>query len=348
MSGQTHLSDRKQQILKAVIELYVDSALPVGSGHVVREHVTGISSATVRNEMVELEQAGLLFQPHTSAGRVPSEQGFRYFVQQLMEERSLATKTQVAIRHQLNAAQLAREEWLNVAATTLAQAAHAAGIVTAPLPTQCRIKHFELLAIQERVGLLVVVLQEGTVKQQVIELPGETSQTALSAACTRLNEAIRGLGRSEIEASAEPMSDLEGLIVARLTDLMDQIDQRQQPEIRHAGLVELLREPEFQQPAEAQRLVQVLDRPEHLLALLPAFPWPQGMHVLIGGEGAHTAILRDLSMVVAYYGVEEMTGGFVGVLGPLRLDYAEAIPAVRFVAGVMTDLLTDQLGAAVQ
>jgi heat-inducible transcriptional repressor len=338
------LSARKRLILKAIVESYIGSATPVGSGQVVREYVPGVSSATVRNEMVGLEEAGLLFQPHTSAGRVPSEGGFRYFVRQLMEERALTRAEQSTIRRQLFSVQLAREEWLDVATTLLARVARAAGIISAPVAVQCRVKHVELLAIQERLGLLVLVLQEGTVKQQLIDLPEDTAQTDLSAASSRLNQRIHGLSRSELEALTAPMSDLEVFIAARLVSLMAQIDEHQRKEFHHTGLVELLELPEFQQPAQAQRIVRLLEQPEELFGLLETLPWSDDMHILIGARGPRTAILQDLGLVVSYYGVGSVAGGFIGVLGPMRLPYAEIVPVVRYVSQVMTESLDDLLG----
>ncbi len=337
------LSARKRLILKAIVESYIVSATPVGSGQVVREYVPDVSSATVRNEMVGLEAAGLLVQPHTSAGRVPSEGGFRYFVRQLMEERTLTRTEQSTIKRQLFAVQLAREEWLDVATTLLARVARAAGIISAPVATQCRVKHVELLAIQECLGLLVLVLQEGTVKQQLIELPEDTPQTDLSAASSRLNQRIHGLSCSELEALTAPMSDLESFIAARLVSLMAQIDEHQRKEFHHTGLVELLELPEFQQPEQARRIVRLLEQPEELFGLLETLPWSEGTHILIGARGPRTAILQDLGLVVSYYGVESVASGFVGVLGPMRLPYAEIVPVVRYVSQVMTESLDDLL-----
>ncbi|MAG34786.1 MAG: heat-inducible transcription repressor HrcA [Dehalococcoidia bacterium] len=343
---QPVLSERKQLILKAIVESYIGSATPVGSGQVVREYVTDVSSATVRNEMVGLAEAGLLFQPHTSSGRIPSEGGFRYFVRQLMEERTLTRAEQSSIRRQLFAVQLAREEWLGVAATLMARVARAAGIISAPLAVQCRVKHVELLAIQEGLGLLVLVLQEGTVKQQLVELPVDTSQTDLSAASSRLNQRIHGLTRSELEAQSDPMSDLEAFVASRLASLMGQIDEHLRKEFHHTGLVELLELPEFQQPEQARRVVRLLEHPEELFGLLETLPWSQGMHILIGARGPRMAILQDLGLVVSYYGTEGVAGGFVGVLGPMRLPYSEVVPVVRHVSQVMTELLGDLFSPA--
>ena len=188
-----------------------------------------------------------------------------------------------------------------------------------------------------------MVLQEGTVKQQLIELPEDTDQTDLSAASSHLNQRIHGLSRSELEALTAPMSDLEAFIAARLVSLMAQIDEHQRKEFHHTGLVELLELPEFQHPAQAQRIVRLLEQPEELFGLLETLPWSEGMHVLIGARGPRTAILQDLGLVVSYYGVESVAGGFVGVLGPMRLPYAEIVPVVRYVSQVMTESLDDLL-----
>ena len=124
---------------------------------------------------------------------------------------------------------------------------------------------------------------------------------------------------------------------------MDQIDEHQRKEFHHTGLVELLELPEFQQPEQARRIVRLLEHPEELFGMLETLPWSEGMHVLIGARGPRTAILQDLGLVVSYYGAESVAGGFVGVLGPTRLPYAEIVPVVRYVSQVMTESLDDLL-----
>src|SRR5918998_1852089 len=143
--GERALSERQARVLKAIVEDHIRHAGPVASEALVREHALGVSSATVRNEMSELESMGYIYQPHTSAGRIPSEKGYRYFVQRLMEEERIPRAEQLTIRHQFHQVALMREEWLQLGAAVLARVAHAAAIVSAPVVSASRIKHFEML-----------------------------------------------------------------------------------------------------------------------------------------------------------------------------------------------------------
>src|SRR5919199_4793195 len=184
---EVNLSERKERILKAIVEDYIRHATPVASEALVREHRLAVSSATVRNEMAELEAEGFIFQPHTSAGRIPSERGYRYFVQRLMQEQHLPRSEQLTIRHQFHQVALYRDQWLQLGVAVLARAVRAAAIVSAPQVVVCRLKHVEALQMQDRLGLLVLVLQDGTVKQQLVTLPEGAAQNDLSTASNRLN-----------------------------------------------------------------------------------------------------------------------------------------------------------------
>ena len=344
----TVLSERKERILKAIVEDYIRHATPVASESLVRGHGINVSSATIRNEMAELEAEGYIYQPHTSAGRIPSEQGYRYFVQRLMQEQRIPRAEQLTIRHQFHQVALVREQWLQLGAAVLARAARAAAIVSAPQTPQCRVKHFEALQMQDRLGLLVLVLADGTVKQQLVTLPQGMSQELLSAASSRLNGLIHGRSRHEIdavEASDRPFSATEQFLVDALLDLMAQIDARDLVTVYHDGLAELLDLPEFSRLERARPIVEVLERPQTLRELLPEVPGGGAVQVLIGSENRWTW-MKECAVVLARYGAAGELTGVVGVLGPLRLSYPIAVPAVRYVAGIMTELLGDLAGGA--
>jgi heat-inducible transcriptional repressor len=337
---ETRLSERKERILKAIVEDHIRHAGPVASETLVRDHAIGVSSATIRSEMAELESEGYIYQPHTSAGRIPSESGYRYFVQRLMQEQRIPRAERLTIRHQFHQVALVREEWLQLGAAVLARAVRAAAIVSAPQMVQCRLKHFEALQMQDRLGLLVVVLQDGTVKQQLVTLPEGTSQESLSGAANRLNTLLAGKGRYEIAAVDEPFSGVEQFLFGSLLELMAQIDVRDAVNVYHDGLVELLDQPEFARMERARAIVEVLERPQSLRALLPAVPSGDAVQILIGSENRWDW-MKECAVVLARYGAAGELTGVVGVLGPLRLAYGVAVPAVRYVAGIMTELLGD-------
>ena len=340
------LSERKERILKAVVEEYTRNARPVASETLLREYGMSVSSATIRNEMAELEAEGYIYQPHTSAGRIPSEQGYRYFVRRLMQEERLPRAEQLTIRHQFHQVALMREEWLQLGAAVLARVVRSAAIVSAPQTTSSRIKHFEMLQMQEHLGLLVLVLQDGVVKQQLVAVPDGTSQEDLSAASNRLNALLRGQSRRELQGAlaTETLNETERFVVGSLLELMAHLDQRDAVTVYHDGLVELLDQPEFASVERARAIVEVLERPQVLRELLPSVPQDDGIRILIGSENRWDW-MKECAVVLARYGdVNEITG-VVGVLGPLRLAYGIAIPSVRYVSRIMTELL-DEVGGA--
>lgn len=336
------LSERKERILKAIVEDHIRHAAPVASEALVREHGLSVSSATVRNEMAELEAEGYIYQPHTSAGRIPTERGYRYFVQRLMQEQHLPRSEQLTIRHQFHQVALFREQWLQLAAAVLARAVRAAAIVSAPQVVECRIKHVEALHMQDRLGLLVVVLQDGSVKQQLVNVPEDTTQELLSLASNHLNVLYAGKSRREILAlgTPEPLSSTEQFVRSALLDLLVQIDVRDAVNVYHDGVVALLDQPEFARRERARAIVEVLERPQALRELLPEVPDASGVQILIGSDNRWDW-MRECAVVLTRYGEAGALTGVIGVVGPLRLSYNVAVPAVRYVSNIMTELLTD-------
>src|SRR3990170_5601380 len=187
------LTERRSALLNTIVEEYVDTALPVGSQYIVRKHRMPVSPATVRLEMARLEEDGYITHPHTSAGRVPSDKGYRYYVEALMAEEAVPWQEQETIRHQFHQAGGAVEEWLRLAAAVLAQAVHNIAVVTTPRAPASRLRHIELVSLQEFVALLVLVLQEARVLQRVLAAGESQSQDELTATGHRLTDLFEGL-----------------------------------------------------------------------------------------------------------------------------------------------------------
>src|SRR5260370_24833180 len=182
------LSQRKQQILRALVEEYIHSATPVASETLVRKYAMNYSSATVRHELAGLEEAMLIYQPHTSAGRVPTDLGYRYFVEHLMRESALSLDEQRLILHQFYQVQDQLDQWVRLTASVMARLIHRAAVMTSPRSTQGQLKHFEILSVTVLAAHLVLVLMDGTVKQQRLMLETPLHQEELSALAVRLNE----------------------------------------------------------------------------------------------------------------------------------------------------------------
>ena len=336
---------RAQAILRAVIEEYVNTAAPVASQSLVDRYPLGVSSATVRNILSDLEAAGLLTHPHTSAGRVPTDAGYRYYVESIIEGGiPLPAVEQLMIRHQFGQVEFASEHWFRLAATTLASLTHAAGIATPAKPRAAHLRRLDLVAINERVASLILVLQEGSLKQVLIALDEPADQAALTVVANRLNERLAGRTasaiRREIAAMEADQSSemLDRRVAERVARVLEEFDQAAIEELFSDGLLNVMAAPEFAQSDKLRRVFATLENRAFLGELVDRVAARDQVHVFIGRENP-AAEMSDVSLVLAPYGRPGRAVGVVGVLGPTRMAYPQAIGTVRFVSGLMDELL---------
>lgn len=338
------LTTRQEQILKTVVDSYVSTAHPVGSATIVSVSDLNVSSATVRNELAVLEEAGLVRQPHTSGGRVPTTAGYRYYVQNLMQSRPLPRSEARSIRDELERTGSA-QEWLRLAALIMAHRLHNVGLVTAPRSTDARLRHLELISIQSALALLIVVLQDSTVLQEMLSLPGEESQDELSARARRLNDVMRGATAAHIDALAPRLPADDVAVALTVAHLLHQHSE-QTEQVFHAGLADMISQPEFASsrlgahsvPSERLRpMVEFLQEGEGVSQLFAGLPGT-GIQIVIGGE-AGAGGLDEYSFVLARYGAEMDSGGYLGVVGPRRMEYPRAVAMVRYMTDLMTNLM---------
>ena len=329
--------------MRLIVREYVETTGTVASRTLVDQYHLDFSPATVRNEMARLEEKGYLLQPHTSAGRVPTEAGFRYFVQRLMTEPSLPQTEQRTIAHQFYQAREHIEEWMPLASSVLAKAAQAAAILTAPRTTRPRFKHIELIATHGRAVLLILVLEGGTVEQQMLVLSEPMDQPALREAADRLNQTCAGLDAEQIGAHMRDFPPLEADVVQIVLSILNSFEDQPSDEIYYHGLSDLLQMPEFSSTDDASTtIVRVMEERSLLQAVLSDTLTPAvgigSVRVLIGGEGRWDE-LRTCSMVLARYGIANYATGALGVVGPIRMEYGRAVSAVRFVSSVLSELV---------
>jgi len=337
------LTDRQKKLLVLIVRDYIDIAQPVGSQRLVEQYGLDMSSATIRNEMAALTEMGLLRQPHTSAGRVPSEDGYRYFVTHLMHQADLPDTIQHTISHQFYQARPEIEQWMTLAASVLAQQSQAVSIVTAPHTNQSRFKHVELISTQGRQVLMVLVSMGGEVSQQILSLAEPIAQERLSVVANRLNLAYAGQNTDDINALLPRADTLENDISTLIVQDMRRADELVTGQVYLDGLTNVLAEPEFNASDDARRALRLFEERSllhDLLARTILNHGAGGIQVLIGGEGAWEE-LRQCSVVLARYGAPGAVTGTLGVLGPMRMSYARTIPTVRYMAGLLSDLVTD-------
>jgi heat-inducible transcriptional repressor len=341
-----NLTDRQKTILMLVVRAYTDTAQPIGSQHLVQRYHLDLSSATVRNEMVALTEMGYLRQPHTSAGRVPTEEGYRYFVTNLMQQAELPESIQHTISHQFHQARPELDQWMTLAASILAHQSQAISVVTAPHAERARFKHVELISTQGRQVLMVLVQTGGEVRQQLLSLAEPVSQERLSGAAARLNPAMEGKTADDLKGLPPRSDPLEQDILTIIASDMRQADGRVAGEMYVDGLTNVLSDPEFTDTGDARRTLKLFEERstlQNLLARTVMNSGIGGVQVLIGGESAWEE-LRQCSMVLARYGVPGLATGTLGVLGPMRMSYTRTIPTVRYMAGLLSDLVNEAAG----
>ena len=336
------LTSRQQLILGLVVREYIATAQPVGS-RAIEGLGLGVSSATIRSEMGLLEELGYLTHPHTSAGRMPTERGYRYFVERLMRESQLPVEEQRMIRHQFHQVGVDLEQWMRLAASVLARASESAAVVTSPRTELCRLKHVELIALHESMALLIVVLEGGIVRQQMLALEEPANQETLSQIANRLNDQCSGRSVMRVAVCRPLLGAAEQRILGVVVEIMKCVDDQKNMHVYRDGLVNILHQPEFSEGDSARQIVQVLEDRTSLEQLLTEMLEVGGVQVIIGGEGRWHD-LRECSLVVAPYGVSGTATGALGVMGPMRMPYSRAISTVRYVATLMSDLFAELYG----
>lgn len=342
MAG-TNLSERQQTVLRLVVQEYIKSVTPVSSKMVADEYNLGVSSATIRNEMAVLEELGYLMHPHTSAGRVPTELGYRYFVEKLMQKVDLPVDEQRMITHQFHQARLELDQWLRLSAAILAHSSRNASLVTAPKSIRCHLKHLELISIREHHILLVFVLQEGTLKQQILSVDTPLTQDELAPLARHLTDLWSGLDADGIAATALPLNPIAGKVKEVTLDTMRRIDTRASSDIYRDGLLNVLNQPDFSDREGIQQVIRALEERWLVEELVSETLQRGGVQIIIGGEGKWEE-LSEVGIVMARYGVGDEVSGAMGILGPVRMSYGRAISVVRYMSQLMSDLITDVYG----
>ena len=339
------ITERQKLILTLVVHSHVQTAAPVGSQSLVRQFQLDLSSATVRNEMAALTDSGYLRQPYTSAGREPTEEGYRYFVGNLLQQTELPDNTQYMISHQFYQSRKDIEQWMRLAASILAHQSKAASVITSPRPDQNKLKHIELIATRGRQVLMVIVLYGGEVHQRFLTLDELISQDRLSETAHRLTMMVQDKVSEELRMMQSQLYGLDADVLNWIIEEVEHFDSAISGDVYLDGLANVLAKPEFSDSAEAQRAVSLFEERSRLQDLLGhtlASDSVGGVQVLIGGEGTWDE-LRQWSVVLTRYGTPGTATGTLGVLGPIRMSYGRTISTVRYLSELLSDLVADML-----
>lgn len=339
------LTDRQKILITLITHEHINSAVPIGSKMLVDRYNIGLSPATVRNEMSVLTDLGYLQQPHTSAGRVPTDKGYRFFVGRLVNEREIPLSIKRMITHQFYQMRSDVEQWVKLAGSILADQSKAASLITAPHPTLARLKHVEFISTRGRQILMILILVGGEIRQSLQELPDLISQEKLSHIANQLIEKFQGLDSEKIKSKVDFNASLENDLLLWVINELERADSLKSGELFLDGITNVMSEPEFSDTEEARKTLRFLEERSMLQEII-ARSIQNGeegaIQVLIGGEGSWED-LKHCSIVLSKYGAPGVAFGTVGVLGPVRMPYDQTISAVRFMSGILSDLVSETL-----
>ncbi len=332
------LNGRRAEILGLVVNEYIDTAAPVSSRALADRHGLHLSTATIRNELARLEEEGYIAQPHTSAGRVPLERGYRVYVEELMAEHPVGAEEQRTIEHQFHQAPARAEDWFGLAATILAGAVANVAVIIRPRSQSARLRHVQLVELHEETVLLVAVMDDSRVQQRVVLLSRAVDRGVLAARAERLNARVAGADARAVRAVAEEMRDIDdGRVLAATAELIDVHGAAAETYVD--GVRCALEQPEFasvDRMLEAVRHLQAYELTQSLPALHELRVGTT--RVMIGSENPDDW-MHDWSVVVSTFGDVDAPVGTIAVLGPTRMRYGYTIPRVRYVAGLINTLL---------
>lgn len=335
------LDDRKLDVLRAIVEDYVATQEPVGSKALADRHALGVSPATIRNDMAALEDEGYIAQPHTSAGRIPTDKGYRLFVDKLSTVKPLSTPERRAIQTFLDGA-IDLDDVVSRTVRLLAQLTRQAAVVQYPSLTRSAVQHVELVSLSSTRLLVVLITDTGRVEQRVVELPAPADDVLLGDLRARLNHLVAGLDFGAVTAAVADFTDHflaedKPIVTAVAATLLESLVERHEERLAVAGTANLARYgQEFDQ--ELEPLLSALEEHVVLLRLLGEATTPSTLTVRIGHENAPSG-LSATSIVTTGYGPGERPLASLGVVGPTRMDYPGTIAAVGAVARYVSQIL---------
>jgi heat-inducible transcriptional repressor len=337
-------NQRRLAVLRAIVEDYVTTEVPVGSKSLVERHGLGVSPATVRNDMAFLEDEGYITQPHTSAGRVPTDRGYRLFVDRLDGVKPLSTAERRAVTDFMAGA-IDLDDVVQRSVRLLSQLTHQVAVVQYPTLSRSTVRHIELIALAPRRVLAVLILSTGRVEQRVVEFTDELSEEALAALRSRVNEVAAGELIADASSALRAVPDEVGadramaasVLVESLVEAMS--DHRSDERIAIAGASNLARYSDNFDSA-VRPLLEALEEHVVLLKLMGEATEGGAVTVRIGAEGPYEK-LSSTSVVTTGYGPAEESLAMLGVVGPTRMDYPGTMAAVRAVASYVSRILDD-------
>ncbi|TDA70220.1 MAG: heat-inducible transcription repressor HrcA [Clostridia bacterium] len=338
------LDERKRKILQAIVEDYVATAEPVGSRTVARKYNLGISPATIRNEMADLEEIGFLEQPHTSAGRIPSDFGYRYYVDEIMNKIGISQWEEAAIRRRLQARMDAIELLAHQTTEILSEVTRLASVVMGPIWVKNSFEYIRLLPVDREKVLLLVVTTMGLVEHFLMEAPAGVTAADLDHISRIINRQLKGLRPGDLtRATLDSIyDDLAAYrrVVDNIMDIVFAIMKEDQGRrVYLGGTLNILEQPEFRDVNKLKDILSLLSAEDKMWGLLAAGCEAEGLTIRIGHENKGAGI-NNCSIITATYQVNGEVVGTLGIIGPTRMEYARVASMVEYVSKVFSEVLS--------
>ncbi|MFZ5946024.1 MAG: heat-inducible transcriptional repressor HrcA [Bacillota bacterium] len=336
------LDARKRKVLEAIIIDYIATAEPVGSRTIARKYDLGVSPATIRNEMADLEEMGLIEQPHTSAGRIPSDAGYRFYVDCIMERMVLASEARTLIESTFQKKIKQIEDLIQLSLKTLSQMTNYTSLVLAPQLGKSTLQLIQLMLVEPGKALIVIVTDGGRVENKIVDIPDTITKTDLEIVSSVLNNKFKGLATKEWDKTIlkEVYAYLlkQQKVVTLALDFLDSLlGEDIEEKVYFAGALNILNQPEFKDVTKVKSLFELLED-ENIVSSMLKDDKEEGVQVKIGSENK-LDIVKDCSIITATYRLDGKVLGTVGLLGPTRMNYSQAVSVMDFLTQTLSSSL---------
>ena len=328
------LDERKKKVLQAIVEEYINTAEPVSSGSITKGHGLDYSSATIRNDMAQLESIGFLDKPHTSAGRVPSAEGYRYYVNELLKEDNLALEEIKYIQNKLKIKVNEIEDLTKVATTTLSEITHYTTVAVGPKADKQIIEEIKFVSLGQRMLMVVIVTDTGLVKETIIKFDEDITESQVDTLNNLFNTRLRGKPLSKID---KPMAEYIfsevhysiGIMKA-IIEQINRIVEEENNNIFLEGAKKSFDLPEFKSMKVAKNFVNLLDAKDEMVEIFNSGD-AEDINVFIGDDDENSN-LKDFSIITFKHTIGDKDLGTIGIIGPKRMDYAKVISVMKYIS----------------
>ena len=327
------LNKRKKKILQAIVEEYVGTAEPVSSGNLLKKHKLDCSSATIRNEMVELEQAGLLDKPHSSAGRVPSAQGYRFYVDELLKEDNLSLEEIEYIKSKLEDRVLEIDDFTKIVTNTLAEVTHYTSLAVGPDNAQQKIQEIKFVLLGSKILMAIILTEAGLIKETIIKFEKDITENQVLNIDQIFNKKLKGAYLSELEKPIEEyiLEEMESeaeILKYILNQINKAISEWKSTYLE--GMSNVFDMPEFNEIDKAKNFLEIIDKKDFIDNVFPEGV-AEDINVYIGSETGNEQ-LKDYSIVTFKNTIEGKDMGVIGIIGPTRMDYKKVISVMKYIS----------------